>query len=94
MNQATSRSELHVSPNPTPDQIREQVGRILASRLFARSERLCRFVRFCVELTLDRRSDELKEQLVGAEVFDRRGDYDPRTLAKATPKTQANLRID
>lgn len=79
MNQATSRSELHVSANPAADQIREQVGRILASRLFARSERLCRFVRFCVDLTLDGRSDELKEQLIGVEVFDRRGDYDPRT---------------
>lgn len=79
MNQATSRSELHVSAKPTPDQIREQVSRILASRLFTRSERLCRFVRFCVDLTLDRRSDELKEQLVGVEVFDRKGDYDPRT---------------
>src|SRR5271168_5112289 len=52
---------------------------MLASRLFARSERLCRFLRFCVELTLDEKSDQLKEQLVGVEVFDRKGDYDPRT---------------
>jgi serine/threonine-protein kinase len=51
---------------------------MLASRLFARSERLCRFLRFCVEQTLDDKSDQLKEQLVGVEVFDRKGDYDPR----------------
>ncbi len=55
------------------------MDKILASRLFARSERLCRFLRFCVELTLDEKSDQLKEQLVGVEVFDRKGDYDPRT---------------
>jgi serine/threonine-protein kinase len=52
---------------------------MLASRLFARSERLCRFLRFCVEQTLDEKSDQLKEQRVGVEVFDRKGDYDPRT---------------
>jgi serine/threonine-protein kinase len=32
-----------------------------------------------VELTLDNKSDQVKEQLVGVEVFDRKGDYDPRT---------------
>ena len=71
--------ELHVSAKPTPDEVRAQVERILASRLFARSERLCRFLRFCVEHTLLERGDQLKEQLVGVEVFDRKGDYDPRT---------------
>jgi TolB-like protein/Tfp pilus assembly protein PilF len=70
---------LHVSAKPTPDEVRAQVDRILASRLFARSERLCRFLRFCVEQTLLERGDQLKEQLVGVEVFDRKGDYDPRT---------------
>jgi len=74
-----SGSALHVSARPSPDQVRGQVDKILASRLFTRSERLCRFLRFCVELTLDEKSDQLKEQLVGVEVFDRKGDYDPRT---------------
>jgi TolB-like protein/tetratricopeptide (TPR) repeat protein len=74
-----SGSELHVSAKPSPDQIRTQVDKILASRLFTRSERLCRFLRFCVEQTLDEKSDQLKEQMVGVEVFDRKGDYDPRT---------------
>ena len=79
MTKRNSGSELHVSAKPSPDQVRAQVDKILASRLFARSERLCRFLRFCVELTLDEKSDQLKEQLVGVEVFDRKGDYDPRT---------------
>jgi serine/threonine-protein kinase len=68
-----------VSAKPSPEEIRSEVERILASRLFARSERLCRFLRFCVEHTLDEKGDQLKEQLVGVEVFDRKGDYDPRT---------------
>jgi TolB-like protein/tetratricopeptide (TPR) repeat protein len=74
-----SGSELHVSAKPTPEQVRAQVEKILSSRVFTRSERLCRFLRFCVELTIDEKSDQLKEQLVGVEVFDRKGDYDPRT---------------
>jgi TolB-like protein/Flp pilus assembly protein TadD len=74
-----SGSALPVSASPSPDQIRAQVDKILASRWFSRSERLCRFLRFCVELTLDEKSDRLKEQVVGVQVFDRKGDYDPRT---------------
>jgi hypothetical protein len=74
-----SGSELLVSAKPSPEQVRAQVEKILASRLFTRSERLCRFLRFCVEQTLDEKGDQLKEQLVGVEVFDRKGDYDPRT---------------
>jgi TolB-like protein/Flp pilus assembly protein TadD len=73
-----SVSELHVSASPSQEQVRAQLEKILASRLFTRSERLCRFLRFCVELTLDEKGERLKEQLVGAEVFDRGGDYDPR----------------
>ena len=79
MTKRNSGSELLVSARPSPEQVRGQVDKILASRWFARSERLCRFLRFCVELTLDEKSDQLKEQLVGVEVFDRKGDYDPRT---------------
>jgi serine/threonine-protein kinase len=52
--------------------------RILASRLFCRSTRLCRFLRFSVEQALSGHGDQLKEQLIGIEVFDRKNDYDPR----------------
>jgi serine/threonine-protein kinase len=74
-----SGSELQVSATPSPEEVRAQVDRILASRFFSRSERLCRFLRFCVEHTLEEKGGQLKEQLVGVEVFDRKGDYDPRT---------------
>jgi TolB-like protein/Tfp pilus assembly protein PilF len=74
-----SGSALDVSSMPSQDQVRAQLDKMVASRLFARSERLCRFLRFCAELALNGKSDCLKEQLVGVEVFDRKGDYDPRT---------------
>ena len=55
-----------------------QLERLLAHDLFARSERMGRFLRLAVERTLEGRADELKEYLVGVEVFDRKQSYDPR----------------
>jgi TolB-like protein/Flp pilus assembly protein TadD len=52
--------------------------KILAHRLFVRSERMGRFLRFAVERTLAGQAEELKEYLIGVEVFDRRQSYDPR----------------
>jgi TolB-like protein/Flp pilus assembly protein TadD len=59
--------------------ILEQVRRIVASTGFASSERMIRLLRFAVEYALAGRSAELKEYLLGVEVFDRRVDFDPRT---------------
>ena len=61
-----------------PDEVRWQLGKLLASHWFARSERMCRFLRFAVERALAGTGDEIKEYLVGVEVFDRGADYDPR----------------
>ena len=63
---------------PGPEEIRAQLEKVLASRLFARSARLCRFLRFSVEESLAGNCGRLKEQIIGTEVFDRRPDYDPR----------------
>ena len=63
---------------PTDNDIAIQIKRILASRLFLRSERLCRFVRFAANHALSGNGQRLKEYLVGVEVFDRGPDYDPR----------------
>ena len=63
---------------PTDNDIAIQIQRILASRLFSRSERLCRFVRFAANHALSGNGQRLKEYLVGVEVFDRGPDYDPR----------------
>jgi TolB-like protein/Flp pilus assembly protein TadD len=58
--------------------VRQQMERILASAGFVRSERLSRFLRFVVEQQLEGRADQLKESVVGVEVFDRKPGYDPR----------------
>ena len=62
----------------TPEEVRAQLERILASRAFASSVRMSRFLRFSVEETLAGRGDELKEITIGLAVFDRSPDYDPR----------------
>ncbi|MEO8126005.1 MAG: tetratricopeptide repeat protein [Bryobacteraceae bacterium] len=58
--------------------VRVQLERILASKGFAHAERMSRFLRFTVEYTLENRAAELKEYVIGVEVFDRTGNYDPR----------------
>lgn len=58
--------------------MRTQLGKILSSRTFTRSERLARFLTFTVEQTLAGRSEEIKEFVIGVEVFDKDASYDPR----------------
>ncbi len=58
---------------------REQLERTLGSRLFARSEQLCRLLRFLIEQHLEGRDAELKESVIAVEVFGRRPDYDPKS---------------
>jgi serine/threonine-protein kinase len=58
--------------------IRQELGRIVASDLFSRSDRLCRFLRFSVELALRGESDRVKEYVVGVEAFGRGPSFDPR----------------
>ena len=65
-------------PTPSDNEVATQIDRILASRWFSRSERLCRFVRFSTNYALNRGTDRHKEYLVGVEVFDRGPAYDPR----------------
>ncbi|HYP13246.1 MAG TPA: hypothetical protein VEQ63_04925, partial [Bryobacteraceae bacterium] len=61
-----------------PAAIRKQLSRILESHALAASDRMARFLRFVVEHSLAGRSGELKEYLIGVEVFDRKQSYDPR----------------
>jgi adenylate cyclase len=63
---------------PPTDEVRLQLERILTSVPFAHSDRLRRFLRYVVERTLAGEGDRLKEYVVGAEVFDRNDQYDPR----------------
>ena len=63
---------------PTPEEVRAQLERLLASEALAASSRLRRFLSFIVERTLDGEGQKLKEYAVGIEVFDRDDQYDPR----------------
>jgi TolB-like protein len=63
---------------PTPDEVRAQLDRILASETFATATRLRRFLRYVVERSLAGEHEQLKEYVVGVEVFDRDDAYDPR----------------
>jgi TolB-like protein/Tfp pilus assembly protein PilF len=58
--------------------VRRQLQRVLDSTVFARTERLSRFLRFVVERHLDGHDDELKESVIAIEIFGRRPDYNPK----------------
>jgi len=59
-------------------EVQDQLKQILASPGFRRSARLQRFLRLAVEQTLAGKTDQLKEYIIGRDVFDRGTDYDPR----------------
>ncbi len=60
------------------DQVRAALDRVLAAPEFVNATRLSRFLRFAVEKSLAGGGAELKEYLLGVEVFDRGQDFDPR----------------
>ena len=64
---------------PTPDMIRLSLCQILSSELFARSSRHSRFLRFTVEETLAGRGCDLKQYVLGLEVFGRKDSFDPQS---------------
>lgn len=57
--------------------IRSGLEKLCASSALGGSPRLCRFLRYVVEQTLAGHGDELKEYLIGVEVYDRAVSYDP-----------------
>ena len=58
--------------------VRDHLERIVADDLFSGASRLCRFLRFTVESKISGREDQVKEFVIGREVFDRKDGYDPR----------------
>ena len=65
-------------PGPDAASVREQLHKVLASRIFANAARMSRFLEFVVERTLAGGAEELKEYVIGVEVFDRPASFDPR----------------
>jgi TolB-like protein/Flp pilus assembly protein TadD len=58
--------------------VRDELQRILASGLFVNSQRPGQFLRFVVESTLAGKQEQIKEYLIGVEVFGRPATYDPK----------------
>lgn len=64
---------------PPRERVQDQLHKILASRTFARSKELCRFLQFAVEQKLRNRAVRLKEYLIGVTVFERGESFNPGT---------------
>jgi Tol biopolymer transport system component len=58
-------------------QVRAELDRILASDIFARSDRLSAYLRFIVERTLAGEGDTLKEQVIAIELYGKPADFNP-----------------
>jgi serine/threonine-protein kinase len=58
--------------------LREHLQTILASPGFANADRLRRFLQFAVDAHMKGESGQIKEYVLGREVFDRDDNYDPR----------------
>jgi len=58
--------------------VRKELERVLASKGFARNERLSRFLRMVIERHLEGRDGDLKESVIGIEVFGRQPGFDPK----------------
>ncbi|MEY4093080.1 MAG: hypothetical protein RLZZ53_279 [Acidobacteriota bacterium] len=59
--------------------VRQQLSRILASKTFSQVERLKRFISFIVGETVGGRGGDLKEYVLGVQVFGKDPSFDPRT---------------
>lgn len=57
----------------------QQVEQLLASPLFHSSKRYPSFLRFVVSRVLNGQTEQLKERILGVELFDRPADYDTNT---------------
>jgi len=63
---------------PAPEQARAQLRRILASPLFSTARRLSQFLEFVVSRSIEGQAAEIKESLIGVEVYGREPTYDPK----------------
>jgi len=66
--------------NRVPDTaVRQQLDRILGSLTFQQVDRLKRFLTFITIEALSGRRDQLKEYVIGVQVFEKEDSFDPRT---------------
>jgi len=62
----------------SPEAIRAQLQRILDSPVFSGARRISEFLQFVVSRSIDGQAGEIKEYLIGVEVYNRSRSYDPR----------------
>ena len=74
-----NRVAARAAPKDTGRTVRQQLDRMLASPTFQQVDRLKRFLSFIVTETIAGRGDQLKEYVVGVQVFDKEASFDPRT---------------
>src|SRR6185436_11590546 len=68
----------HETPPAKEAPEREQLERLLASTTFRQVDRLKRFLNFIVTEAIAGRGDQLKEYVIGVQVFDKEASFDPR----------------
>ena len=85
--QAHGESGQHNDPID-PEAVREQVKRVIADPLFRNSKRYSDLLNFIADRSLEGRVDDLKERIIGIEVFGRSADYD--TSHDTTVRVAAN----
>src|SRR5919112_982924 len=61
-----------------PDRIRAALDSVLASPEFRSAARMADLLRYLVEAALSGRASELKEVVIGSELFGREPGYDPK----------------
>ncbi len=76
MSVASPERSHNISREPLGDEVREQLGRLLANPFFSHSKRFPTFLRFVVEHTLAGNSENIKERTLGIEIFGRDAEYD------------------
>lgn len=69
--------DTRISENPSEQEIRAELERILQSTIFSQSDRLGRFLRFAIENATAGNTVALKEYVIGTEVYDRKPPYHP-----------------
>jgi TolB-like protein/Flp pilus assembly protein TadD len=67
------------SDKPSQKVVQQALDRILASATFQQVDRLKRFIGFIVSEALAGRGDQLKEYVIGVQVFGKEVSFDPRT---------------
>src|SRR5262245_23737784 len=76
---------LHIDPNmlhasePTPEEKRQQLDRILQSRVFQGSGIITTLLQYLGTQSIDQPKTQLKEYTLALDVFKRGSEFDPRT---------------